>query len=113
MPRSWKFHVLAARPIASPGLTEDARRPHVALSRSRRLSVAEKPLPDLRGALRRFGIWAQRCRDLQEEFRAVKVFRVDLPPDPMRRSGQAGATSNPLSPLARQSHRDNDPKSGS
>jgi hypothetical protein len=31
----------------------------VALSRSRRLSFAEKPLPDLLGALRRFGIGAQ------------------------------------------------------
>ena len=31
----------------------------VVLSRSRRLSLAEKPLPDLLGALRRFGIGAQ------------------------------------------------------
>ena len=51
----------------------------VALSRSRRLSLAEKPLPDLLGALRRFGIGAQpmsRPSGGIPRYGDVEVFRL-------------------------------------
>ena len=50
----------------------------VSLSRSRRLSLAEKPLPDLLGAYEGSDSVRSRCRDHQEEFRATAVWKCSV-----------------------------------
>src|SRR6202030_1780278 len=50
----------------------------VVLSRSRRLSLAEKPLPDLLGPYEGSESVRSRCRDHQEEFRVMAMWKCSV-----------------------------------